>query len=176
MSVKWAEWCQLSGQSNVSGQGIIGSNFIQFVHLLFQKINAKNAFGLHLIDYMSDLLRKKEMTNFQVCLTRYFSYFSSKFLSVMEYVQICVIVLLTHGLCGMGVLKRLVVYTWHMQPIILLMAPVPVFTVLTLRGCTWCINLAYKFLAWSSIHTGSSWTYWSPAKICLKTAQEKIKD
>ena len=36
----------------------------------FQKINAKNAFGLHLIDYMKDLLKqsKKEDsgTNFQV--------------------------------------------------------------------------------------------------------------
>ncbi|XP_071793554.1 condensin complex subunit 2-like [Asterias amurensis] len=32
------------------------------------KINAKNAFGLHLIDYMADLLKEKtgEMTNFQV--------------------------------------------------------------------------------------------------------------
>lgn len=30
------------------------------------KINAKNAFGLHLIDYMSEYLKKKEMTNFQV--------------------------------------------------------------------------------------------------------------
>jgi len=34
--------------------------------LLFQKINAKNAFGLHLIDYMSELLKKKELENFQV--------------------------------------------------------------------------------------------------------------
>ena len=32
-----------------------------------QKINAKNAFGLHLIDYMMEMLRKMgEMTNFQV--------------------------------------------------------------------------------------------------------------
>lgn len=31
-----------------------------------QKINAKNAFGLHLIDYMSDLVKKKELDNFQV--------------------------------------------------------------------------------------------------------------
>ncbi|XP_074641722.1 condensin complex subunit 2-like [Tubulanus polymorphus] len=30
------------------------------------KINAKNAFGLHLIDYMADLIKKKEMSNFQV--------------------------------------------------------------------------------------------------------------
>ncbi|XP_041370641.1 condensin complex subunit 2-like [Gigantopelta aegis] len=30
------------------------------------KINAKNAFGLHLIDYMSELLKKKELENFQV--------------------------------------------------------------------------------------------------------------
>ncbi|KAK6185759.1 hypothetical protein SNE40_007921 [Patella caerulea] len=33
------------------------------------KINAKNAFGLHLIDYMSDLLKKKELENFQVAST-----------------------------------------------------------------------------------------------------------
>ena len=31
-----------------------------------QKITAKNAFGLHLIDYMSELLKKNEMDNFQV--------------------------------------------------------------------------------------------------------------
>ena len=31
-----------------------------------QKINSKNAFRLHLIDYMSELIAKKEMTNFQV--------------------------------------------------------------------------------------------------------------
>ncbi|CAH1783707.1 unnamed protein product [Owenia fusiformis] len=30
------------------------------------KINAKNAFGLHLIDYMSELLKKKDLNNFQV--------------------------------------------------------------------------------------------------------------
>ena len=30
-----------------------------------QKITSKNAFGLHLIDYMSELLKKKEMNNFQ---------------------------------------------------------------------------------------------------------------
>ncbi|KAL3863722.1 hypothetical protein ACJMK2_005465 [Sinanodonta woodiana] len=30
------------------------------------KINSKNAFGLHLIDYMSELLKKKELENFQV--------------------------------------------------------------------------------------------------------------
>jgi len=30
------------------------------------KINAKNAFGLHLIDYMTELVKKKEMSNFQV--------------------------------------------------------------------------------------------------------------
>ena len=30
------------------------------------KINAKNAFGLHLIDYMSELLKKKDMDSFQV--------------------------------------------------------------------------------------------------------------
>jgi len=32
-----------------------------------QKISAKNAFGLHLIDYMSELFKKKEVTDFQVC-------------------------------------------------------------------------------------------------------------
>ena len=32
-----------------------------------QKINSRNAFGLHLIDYMEEMLRKNgEMTNFQV--------------------------------------------------------------------------------------------------------------
>ncbi|BFY98591.1 hypothetical protein BsWGS_01632 [Bradybaena similaris] len=30
------------------------------------KINAKNAFGLHLIDYMTELVKKKELENFQV--------------------------------------------------------------------------------------------------------------
>ncbi|KAK7474320.1 hypothetical protein BaRGS_00034455 [Batillaria attramentaria] len=30
------------------------------------KINSKNAFGLHLIDYMAELLKKKELENFQV--------------------------------------------------------------------------------------------------------------
>lgn len=35
--------------------------------ILSQKINARNAFGLHLIDYMLEVLRKRgEMTNFQV--------------------------------------------------------------------------------------------------------------
>lgn len=37
--------------------------------LLIQKINAKNAFGLHLIDYMQDLIKtvkEGDMTNFQV--------------------------------------------------------------------------------------------------------------
>ncbi|XP_033756730.1 condensin complex subunit 2-like isoform X2 [Pecten maximus] len=33
------------------------------------KITSKNAFGLHLIDYMSDQLKKKEMENFQVAST-----------------------------------------------------------------------------------------------------------
>lgn len=33
------------------------------------KINSKNAFGLHLIDYMSELLKKKELENFQVAST-----------------------------------------------------------------------------------------------------------
>ncbi|XP_052101083.1 condensin complex subunit 2-like [Mytilus californianus] len=33
------------------------------------KINSKNAFGLHLIDYMSDLVKKKELENFQVAST-----------------------------------------------------------------------------------------------------------
>lgn len=32
-----------------------------------QKINSRNAFGLHLIDYMEEMLKKNgEMTNFQV--------------------------------------------------------------------------------------------------------------
>ncbi|KAL8580817.1 hypothetical protein ACOMHN_017321 [Nucella lapillus] len=30
------------------------------------KINSKNAFGLHLIDYMAELLKKRELENFQV--------------------------------------------------------------------------------------------------------------
>lgn len=36
--------------------------------LLLQKITTKNAFGLHLIDYMTDILKQKnsELTNFQV--------------------------------------------------------------------------------------------------------------
>ena len=39
-----------------------------FYHIL-QKISAKNAFGLHLIDYMAEMLRKRgEMMNFQVIL------------------------------------------------------------------------------------------------------------
>ncbi|XP_021369102.1 condensin complex subunit 2-like isoform X2 [Mizuhopecten yessoensis] len=33
------------------------------------KITSKNAFGLHLIDYMSDQLKKKELENFQVAST-----------------------------------------------------------------------------------------------------------
>jgi len=36
--------------------------------MCLQKISAKNAFGLHLIDYMSELFKKKEVTDFQVCL------------------------------------------------------------------------------------------------------------
>src|SRR4051812_21736720 len=36
----------------------------------FQKINTKNAFNLHLIDYMSDMLRHEDAeTNFQVAGT-----------------------------------------------------------------------------------------------------------
>ena len=35
---------------------------------LSQKITTKNAFGLHLIDYMADILKQKdsELTNFKV--------------------------------------------------------------------------------------------------------------
>lgn len=35
---------------------------------LWQKITTKNAFGLHLIDYMADILKQKdsELTNFKV--------------------------------------------------------------------------------------------------------------
>jgi len=36
--------------------------------LTLQKISAKNAFALHLIDYMSELFKKKEATDFQVGL------------------------------------------------------------------------------------------------------------
>lgn len=40
---------------------------VQMMFTLLQKINARNAFGLHLIDYMLEVLRKRgEMTNFQV--------------------------------------------------------------------------------------------------------------
>lgn len=36
--------------------------------LVLQKINTKNVFGLHLIDYMTDILKQKdsELTNFKV--------------------------------------------------------------------------------------------------------------
>lgn len=36
----------------------------------WQKITTKNAFGLHLIDYMADILKQKdsEITNFKVCV------------------------------------------------------------------------------------------------------------
>lgn len=38
--------------------------------LMFQKINSKNAFSLHLIDYMSDMLRQHDSeTNFQIAGT-----------------------------------------------------------------------------------------------------------
>ena len=44
-----------------------------------QKINAKNAFGLHLIDYMADMLHEQGgLTNFQVsCYVFSFLYFGS---------------------------------------------------------------------------------------------------
>ena len=35
-------------------------------HVCFQKINSKNAFHLHLIDYMAELMKKKKLENFQV--------------------------------------------------------------------------------------------------------------
>jgi hypothetical protein len=43
---------------------------IQHVGCLPQKITTKNAFGLHLIDYMADILKQKdsEITNFKVGL------------------------------------------------------------------------------------------------------------
>lgn len=42
---------------------------LTFCFFVLQKINAKNAFGLHLIDYMQDLIKtvkEGDMTNFQV--------------------------------------------------------------------------------------------------------------
>lgn len=42
-----------------------------FFYSYQQKITTKNAFGLHLIDYMADILKQKdsELTNFKVCVT-----------------------------------------------------------------------------------------------------------
>lgn len=39
-----------------------------FPFSFWQKITTKNAFGLHLIDYMADILKQKdsELTNFKV--------------------------------------------------------------------------------------------------------------
>lgn len=41
---------------------------MHFFFLSWQKITTKNAFGLHLIDYMADILKQKdsEVTNFKV--------------------------------------------------------------------------------------------------------------
>ena len=42
-------------------------NYIILYVILFQKITAQNAFGLHLIDYMLEMLQKRgELSNFQV--------------------------------------------------------------------------------------------------------------
>ena len=61
--------CVKLSSENVSSLGLFVSFLAQFTPLLPQKINAKNAFGLHLINYMMEMLRKRgEMTNFQVCL------------------------------------------------------------------------------------------------------------
>ena len=40
--------------------------FITYVCSNLQKINARNAFSLHLIDTMKDMIRKEKETNFQV--------------------------------------------------------------------------------------------------------------
>lgn len=41
-----------------------------FYLFILQKITTKNAFGLHLIDYMADILKQKdsELTNFKVLI------------------------------------------------------------------------------------------------------------
>lgn len=46
-------------------------NYFFFFYSYQQKITTKNAFGLHLIDYMADILKQKdsELTNFKVCVT-----------------------------------------------------------------------------------------------------------
>lgn len=44
---------------------------IMFFLSFLQKINARNAFGLHLIDYMLEMLQKRgELSNFQVILAQ----------------------------------------------------------------------------------------------------------
>lgn len=51
-----------------------------FFYSYRQKITTKNAFGLHLIDYMADILKQKdsELTNFKVCVTdRFIHHFGS---------------------------------------------------------------------------------------------------
>lgn len=41
---------------------------VEVLFCAWQKITTKNAFGLHLIDYMADILKQKdsELTNFKV--------------------------------------------------------------------------------------------------------------
>lgn len=43
-------------------------NNVKVRFCVLQKITTKNAFGLHLIDYMADILKQKdsELTNFKV--------------------------------------------------------------------------------------------------------------
>jgi len=40
--------------------------YLNDLFYLTQRISSKNAFGLHLIDYMSELFKKKDITDFQV--------------------------------------------------------------------------------------------------------------
>lgn len=57
----------------VKSYGLLLKNYYykilkRVIFLLWQKITTKNAFGLHLIDYMADILKQKdsELTNFKV--------------------------------------------------------------------------------------------------------------
>lgn len=53
----------LSGLTNAQ----VSSHYADCIKLSAEnKINAKNAFGLHLIDYMTELVKKKELESFQV--------------------------------------------------------------------------------------------------------------
>lgn len=47
---------------------------------MLQKITAKNAFGLHLIDYMSQMLQERDegMTNFQVSKALFIPKFNAR--------------------------------------------------------------------------------------------------